>query len=321
MHSARRGWWADASRPRWVVRALKFDEHLEELQKNMIATCESLDESGKQFRVDEWQRERGEGFGRTCVIEGGELFEKAAINVSIIKDVLSEERAKAMSERGRSSIKAQGGQKYEAEALSLVFHPQNPMVPTLRADVRRFKVGESVWYGGGCDITPVYLYDEDAKQFHAYWKNLCDRYSNDIYAEFKAWCDRYFYIPARKEHRGVGGLFFDDLEKEECPYDVEEFVLDFSSGILQSWIPFAEVRNRQSYTAEEKEWQLLRRGRYIEFNLLYDRGIKFGLNGGRMESIMVSAPPNVKWKYNIIPEKGSEEERLIEVLKNPCEWV
>ena len=165
--------------------AFKFDEHLQELQKEMIARCEGLESdsgsgSGQKFKVDEWNRESGEGFGRTCVIEGGKLFEKAAINISIIKDVLSEERARAMSERGRSGVKSQGGQRYEAEALSLVFHPQNPMVPTLRADVRRFKVGDNVWYGGGCDITPVYLFDEDARQFHRYWKSMCDAYSEDI---------------------------------------------------------------------------------------------------------------------------------------------
>ena len=302
------------------VKALQFDSYLQSLQRNMIATCEEIDGSG-QFRVDEFKRERGEGFGRTCVLENGGLFEKAAINISVIKDVLSEERARAMSERGRSSIESKGGQEYEAEALSLVFHPRNPMVPTLRADVRRFKVADNIWYGGGCDITPVYLHDEDIRRFHAYWKDLCDKYSLDLYPEFKAWCDRYFYIPARKEHRGVGGLFFDDLEEEGCPYDLENFVVEFSSGILESWSPFATMRNKQAFTEEEKEWQLIRRGRYIEFNLLYDRGIKFGLNGGRMESIMVSAPPNVKWKYNVIPEKGSEEERLVEMLKNPQEWV
>jgi len=304
--------------------ALSFDDHVQELQRNMIAKCEEADGTGARFTIDEWKRERGEGFGRTCVLENpdGGLFEKAAVNVSIIRDVLSEERARAMSERGRA-VESVGGQEYQAEALSLVFHPTNPRVPTLRADVRRFRVGDSAWYGGGCDITPVYLFDEDVKSFHRYWKEKLDRYSESLYPRYKEWCDRYFYIPARGEHRGVGGLFFDDLESDESPngFDVESFVRDFSAGILDSWLPFALARNEEAYTKEQKEWQLLRRGRYIEFNLLYDRGIKFGLNGGRMESIMVSAPPNVKWKYQVVPEKGSEEERLLGVLRQPREWV
>ncbi|QDZ17725.1 coproporphyrinogen III oxidase [Chloropicon primus] len=304
------------------TRALRFDEYVQGLQSDMIEECEGADGSGRRFRVDAWERERGEGFGRTCVLEDGSLFEKAAINVSVIRDVLTEERARAMSERGRASIESAGGQAYEAEALSLVFHPRSPLVPTLRADVRRFKVGGSTWYGGGCDITPVYLNEDDCKAFHGHWKELCSRHSEDVYPEFKRWCDRYFYIPARGEHRGVGGIFFDDLEDGACEaYDVEAFVQEFGRGILASWLPFARERNALEFTEDQKEWQEIRRGRYVEFNLLYDRGIKFGLNGGRMESIMVSAPPSVRWRYDVVPKEGSEEARLLEVLRGkPRDW-
>ena len=314
---------ARGSRRATRSNAQTFDDYVQELQKDMLSRCEAADGSGSRFRVDEWERERGEGFGRTCVLEDGDLFEKAAVNVSVIRDVLSAERASAMSERGRGTIDRAGGQPYEAEALSLVFHPRSPLVPTLRADVRRFRVGDAAWYGGGCDITPSYLDEELAREFHRYWRSVCDRHSPEAYQKFKAWCDPYFYIPARGEHRGLGGIFFDDLEEGGGEaYDVSAFARDFSSGILDSWLPLALEANRQEFTKEQKEWQLLRRGRYVEFNLLYDRGIKFGLGGGRMESIMVSAPPSVKWRYDARPEDGSEEDRLLRVLSGePREWA
>jgi coproporphyrinogen III oxidase len=282
-----------------------------------------------------------------------------------------------MSSRGRSAIDPAGGQPYSAAALSLVFHPAHPMVPTLRADVRAFEVAGSRWLGGGCDLTPCYLFDEDIGQFHRHWRKVCDAHEKNVYPEFKAWCDRYFYLTARKEHRGTGGIFFDDLESpagagagagRTREFDAEAFTRDVAVNILPSWEGLAARGRQRAFTPAQREWQLLRMGRwvvnphfflshflhvrlpstmpfvyicptmrptshdrphplsilaprYVEFNLLDDRGVRFGLSGGRMESIMVSAPPLVRWAYNVVPEPGSEEARLVEVLQKPREWA
>ncbi|KAJ9528409.1 hypothetical protein QJQ45_020333, partial [Haematococcus lacustris] len=192
----------------------------------------------------------------------------------------------------------QGGQAYAAAALSLVFHCANPLVPTLRADVRCFQVAGQSWFGGGCDLTPFYLFDEDAVAFHNYWKGVCDKHQPGLYMRLKQWCDSYFHIPARGEHRGIGGIFYDDLSSSDGGFDAAAFTRDVGRGILPSWQHIAETRGGHPFTQAEREWQLLRRGRYLEFNLLYDRGVRFGLDGGRMESIMVSAPPLIAWKFN-----------------------
>lgn len=305
-----------------AVDAAAFETFLLDTQQKILADAERLDGSGQRFVTDRWERPGDNaGYGITCVLEGGDLLEKAAANISIVRGTLSAARAQAMSSRGRSQIDPAGGQPYSAAALSLVFHSAHPLVPTLRADVRLFQVAGCNWFGGGCDLTPSYLFEEDAVEFHSYWKNVCDNYNPDIYAEHKAWCDRYFYIPARKEHRGIGGLFFDDLDAAELDYDVQGYVKDVALGILPSWEAIAQRRRAMPYTEAQRNWQLLRRGRYLEFNLLYDRGVKFGLDGGRVESIMVSAPPLIAWKYNVVPEAGSEEEKLVQVLQKPRDWV
>jgi coproporphyrinogen III oxidase len=297
-----------------------FEHYILELQKKIIADAEALDGSGQRFIHDRWERPSG-GYGITSVLEGGTILEKAAANISIISGVLTPERAKMMSSRGRHCVDPAGGQPYSAAAMSLVFHSAHPCIPTLRADVRLFEVEGRQWYGGGCDLTPFYLNETDAREFHQYWKSVCDKYDHKLYPQFKEWCDRYFYIPARKEHRGVGGLFFDDLDAATEKYDLEAFVRDVGDGIIPSWAPIVERNRGLPFTPAQRDWQLLRRGRYLEFNLLYDRGVKFGLDGGRIESIMVSAPPLIAWKYNVQPEPGSEEEKLIKVLAEPREWV
>ena len=209
--------------------------------------------------------------------------------------------------------------------MSLVFHSAHPHIPTLRADVRVFEVEGQKWFGGGCDLTPFYVHEEDFREFHGYWKDVCDGFTPDgsSYEKYKAWCDEYFYIPARKEHRGIGGLFFDDLDDDEGDErDVEEFVRQVGNGILPSWMPIVERRRGMAVTEEERAWQLLRRGRYLEFNLLYDRGVKFGLEGGRIESIMVSAPPLISWRYNVTPDPGSREAELLALLSgSPKSWI
>jgi len=311
-----------------------FDDFVQSMQATICKEAAAADGSGKQFILDKWDRGEGgrNGFGVTRVLQGGDLFEKAAANVSIVKGQLTPERAKMMSSRGRD-VDPSGGQDYQAAALSLVFHSAQPMVPTFRADVRYFQVdGGDGWYGGGADLTPFYLNDEDAKNFHVFWKDVCDPFGSHLYPAYKKWCDDYFYIPARKEHRGVGGIFYDDLMSDQAAArangetlvscaDPQGFTRAVAEGLMSSYLPIADKRRAEPYTEEQRHWQLLRRGRYLEFNLLYDRGVKFGLDGGRVESIMVSAPPLIAWEYNVVPEAGSEEARLCEVLANPRDWA
>mmetsp|Transcript_12362 Transcript_12362/g.37705 ORF Transcript_12362/g.37705 Transcript_12362/m.37705 type:complete len:364 (+) Transcript_12362:194-1285(+) len=305
-----------------------FAKRMYALQDHVCHEVVEADKSGQHFQEDEWQRTQGSGGGRTRVLEDGDLFEKAAANVSVVRGRLNAERASAMRERGNRSVEADT--EYFAAALSIVFHSLSPMVPTLRGDVRVFQTtardenGQKksiAWAGGGADLTPSYLYEKDAVEFHRYWKQVCDRHSVADYANFKAWCDRYFYIPMRKEHRGIGGIFFDDLDFSE-PAQVEGFLSDVATGWMQSFRPIAERRRKEPYGKQEREWQLIRRGRYAEFNLVYDRGVRFGLlGGGRTESIMVSAPPLIRWKYNYTPAQGSREEELLKVLRQPRDWA
>lgn len=317
-----------------------FEKFLLKTQDSICQQLAIVDGSGKQFCFDEWQRgdDPSLGYGITRVLENGNLLEKAAANVSIIHGCLSEARAKAMSARGRN---VEVGSEYFAGALSTVFHPCNPHVPTFRSDVRYFEVGDFGWFGGGADLTPNYLDADDARYFHSFLRQLCDLFDPNFYQHSKAACDSYFYLPARKEHRGIGGIFFDDLEAfnardgtDHLP-DVEvtresikanraqvfEFVRKLAEGFLPSYLPIVDSKRGLSYGDRERQWQLLRRGRYLEFNLLYDRGVRFGLDGGRIESIMVSAPPLIAWKYNVIPEIGSPEAQMMEVLQCPKVWT
>ena len=197
-----------------------FEEYILQLQSDIIAQSQQLDGSGATFCTDSWTRPNG-GFGITSVLEGGDIVEKAAANISVIQGILSPTRAQAMSERGRD-INPNGGQPYSAQAMSLVFHSAHPMIPTLRADVRRFEVEGHAWFGGGCDLTPFYVFEEDFSEFHQHWKDVCDAHDQGLYTEYKSWCDKYFYIPCRKEHRGVGGLFFDDVDEGNDSFNVEQ---------------------------------------------------------------------------------------------------
>lgn len=232
--------------------------------------------------------------------------------------------------------------------LSIVFHPRSPFVPTFRADIRRFNVAGVSWYGGGADLTPYYLFDDDATAFHGFYRQLCNEHDPDfsddaknkkannsgpLHLTCKKWCDEYFFIPARREHRGVGGVFFDDVvdnrsgdessdvdKKSVVPINADLFTKAIGSNWISSYEPIVKKRWEVPYKSENEKWHHQRRGRYVEFNLLYDRGVRFGLDGGRVESIMVSAPPRVRWDYDVTPEPGSEEERLVEVLREPREW-
>ena len=230
------------------------------------------------------------------------------------------------------------GDTYAAAALSIVLHTRSPMVPTFRSDVRIFMVvpstsdsdsaGEKVmaWFGGGADLTPYYLFDDDISFFHGLYRDLCQNHfpsetpSSFSYSHMKQACDEYFFLPARSEHRGTGGIFFDDMIASQSTLS---FVQDVADTWMPSWLPIVTDRKLMEYTNQQRQWQLLRRGRYLEFNLLYDRGVKFGLANAnpRVEGVMVSAPPLIAWEYNHKVEPGSEEDRLMKILKDPIDWV
>jgi coproporphyrinogen III oxidase len=281
----------------------------ESLQSEICAALEAIDGSAK-FREDVWQRPGGGG-GRTRVMEEGSVFERAGVNVSSVHGELSDAFAKRL--RG-------DGPTFSAVGISLVLHPRNPLVPTVHANFRFLEHGSAAWFGGGTDLTPYYLFDEDARHFHRTLKDACDKHGGDRYPRFKKWCDEYFRIRHRDEARGVGGVFFDELEG-----DLEReflFVKDVGRSFLPAYLPIVERRRDLPYSAEERAWQEIRRGRYVEFNLVYDRGTTFGLETqGRIESILMSLPPRVRWVYDARPVGGSEEARLVEVLRSPREWV
>ncbi|MDB4251967.1 oxygen-dependent coproporphyrinogen oxidase [Flavobacteriaceae bacterium] len=297
----------------------QFYKHIENLQDSITSKIEEVDGLAK-FKEDIWQRQEGGG-GRTRVIENGAIFEKGGVNISAVHGELPEVL--------RKQFNADEG-TFFACGLSLVLHPINPMIPTVHANWRYFEMydttGEMVtqWFGGGQDLTPYYLFDEDAIHFHTVCKNVCDSYSPDFYSTFKKNCDDYFWNAHREEARGVGGLFFDYLKATNSftILDRYNFVTAVGASFLESYLPIVQKRKDIPFTISQKDWQEIRRGRYVEFNLVHDRGTLFGLKtNGRIESILMSLPPIVQWKYNHHPEKESEEEKLIAVLTNPKEWV
>jgi coproporphyrinogen III oxidase len=245
-------------------------------------------------------------------MKDGVVFEKGAVNTSLVSSLLSEEAALRMN---------LAPQKIFATGISLILHPQNPFVPTVHANFRCLELENGDWwFGGGADLTPHYLFDEDARHFHGVWKRVCDNHDTAYYPKFKAWCDRYFYLPHRGETRGIGGIFFDNLSGT---YDrLFSFVKECGSAFCDAYIPLAEKRAASAFTEKHKLWQLQRRSRYAEFNLVYDRGTRFGLDtGGRIESILVSMPPLARWDYAVAVDEGSEESRLIQMLKSPQSWT
>lgn len=285
--------------------------------------CKKLQEiDGVNYRQDEWTRDEGGG-GRSRVFSGGKVFEKAGVNVSVVHGTLSPQAAKSMGgghDLGDSDL------DFFATGISLVLHPHNPMVPTVHANYRYFERGEgkkegSWWFGGGADLTPSFLFEDDAKHFHQIHKNVCDRHEVGNYERFKLWCDDYFYIKHRKERRGIGGIFFDNinqLSQEEC----FNFVTDCAESFLESYIPIVDRRKNMNFSPKQKEWQQIRRGRYVEFNLVYDRGTTFGLNtNGRIESILMSLPLTARWEYCHEVNEGSEEDKLLNILQNPNNWL
>lgn len=297
----------------------RFYTYICNLQDTITKALEEADGTA-HFREDPWERPEGGG-GRTRVIENGSLIEKGGVNISAVHGPLP------------ASMQAYFGvaeSDFFACGLSLVLHPRSPMVPTVHANWRYFemydKTGRLVdqWFGGGQDLTPYYLFEEDARHFHSVCKQACDTHHPDFYPKYKAACDAYFRNTHRDEARGIGGLFFDYCRKDE-PLALEAwyaFVTGVGDSFLEAYLPIVEKRRDVPWTQKEREWQELRRGRYVEFNLVHDKGTLFGLKtNGRIESILMSLPPIVQWKYDHHPGAGSEEERLLKVLRHPKDWV
>ena len=298
---------------------LQFYRYIEKLQDTVTTTLEEIDCTAT-FREDNWKRPEGGG-GRTRVIENGNVFEKGGVNISAVHGVLPE----AMQEHFNVSHC-----NFFACGLSLVLHPKNPFVPTVHANWRYFEMYDEQgtivdqWFGGGQDLTPYYLFEEDAKHFHQTCKAVCDSHNPNFYIEYKKKCDAYFYNAHRNEERGIGGLFFDYCKKTDqmSMQQWYDFVTEVGNSFLEAYVPIVQRRKDIVYKENHKNWQELRRGRYVEFNLVHDKGTLFGLKtNGRIESILMSLPPRVQWVYDHHPEKGSEEEKLMEVLTNPRDWI
>jgi coproporphyrinogen III oxidase len=296
-------------------------------QAGLCAALERLDGAGA-FGLDRWERPGGGG-GVARVLQNeapegarphgtpqgaqpdGALLEKAGVNVSRVHGEVAPELASRLTGEGT---------RFEAVGLSLVLHPQSPFVPTVHLNVRMVRRGSSAWIGGGADLTPSYLFEEDCTGFHRVLRQVCERHEPGSYARHKAAADQYFYLPHRQEHRGVGGIFFDHLT-DDLPRRLE-LAEDLVRSFLDAWGPIAARRRSHPYGEAERRWQEIRRGRYVEFNLVHDRGTVFGLvTGGRIESVLMSLPPRVRWVYDHRPAPGSPEAGLLEVLRTPREWA
>ena len=297
----------------------EFVRYIRSLQDTLTEALEAVDGTAT-FQEDQWERPEGGG-GRTRIIENGSVFEKGGVNISAVHGPLAPAMQKYFNV---------GEVNFFACGLSLVIHPKNPMVPTVHANWRYFEMydpeGNTIdqWFGGGQDLTPYYLFEEDAKHFHQVSKNACDKHDASFYVEYKKKCDEYFWNAHRHEARGIGGLFFDYLKstEEKSIEDWYNFVTEVGNSFLDAYVPIVERRKDLNYHQNHRDWQEVRRGRYVEFNLVHDKGTLFGLKtNGRIESILMSLPPHVQWKYDHHPEKGSEEEKLLEVLKKPVDWV
>ena len=293
-------------------------KYLLELQEEICSEIELLD-GGSSFEKDQWSRTDKRGSGITRIISDGNIFEKGGVNFSLIQGDKMPKSATAM----RPELE---GRKYTALGISLVLHPENPFVPTAHTNVRFFMAEEAGkesiwWFGGGFDLTPYYGFDEDAIHWHETAKKACLPFGEKVYSKYKKCCDDYFYIEHRDEQRGIGGLFFDDLNEggfDKC----FEFMKSVGDHFTEAYLPIVIKRKDTTYGERERNFQLYRRGRYVEFNLIYDRGTLFGLqSGGRTESILMSMPPEVKWSYQFQVEKDSEEEKLSNHYLKPKEWI
>ena len=296
--------------------------YLLELQERICAELQEEDEEG-HFIEDSWEREGGGG-GRSRVMSTGGVFERAGVNFSHVFG----SRLPPSASESRPELAGRG---FEAMGLSLIVHPFNPYVPTSHANLRFFIASKEDaepiwWFGGGFDLTPYYGFEEDAVHWHRIARDACAPFGDDVYPRYKKWCDDYFFIKHRDEPRGIGGLFFDDVNQEGFPQGGFDRCFSFTRSVgdhyLSAYRPIIIKRKHTPYGERQREFQLYRRGRYVEFNLVYDRGTLFGLqSGGRIESILISLPPLVGWRYNWQPEPGSEEAKLYEVFLKPQDWL
>lgn len=298
-----------------MVDKERVKEYLLGLQDRICASL--VAEDGGNFREDDWERPGGGG-GRSRVLAGG-VIEKAGVNFS---HVMGRELPAAASAR-RPEL---AGRRFEAMGVSVIVHPRNPFAPTSHANVRFFiaeKEGEEAvwWFGGGFDMTPYYGFEEDAVHWHHTAQEVCRPFGDELYGKFKKWCDEYFFLKHRDEPRGVGGLFFDDFNEGGFAHCFA-FMRSVGEGFVAAYMPILQRRKGLEYGDRQRQFQLYRRGRYVEFNLVYDRGTLFGLqSGGRTESILVSMPPLVRWEYDWQPEKDSQEAELYDVFLKPRDWV
>ena len=303
---------------------LRMEKMIMKVQRELCKELAVL-ETGKEFSVDRWERQEGGG-GISCVLQDGEVFEKAGVNVSVVHGKLPPAAVAQMRSRGKN-LPEEGNLPFYALGISCVIHPVNPFVPTIHFNYRYFEVNDGSgkvtwWFGGGTDLTPYYLDENDAVHFHKTLKEACDGTDTQLYPKFKKWCDNYFNVTHRGERRGIGGIFFDDFDqpsKDKC----FKFVETCANAVIPSYIPIVRKHKNDPFTKQHQIWQQLRRGRYVEFNLLYDRGTKFGINtpGARFESILMSLPLTARWEYMYSPVPGSPEEELVKVLKQPRDWI
>ena len=298
-----------------MISKEQIAEDYRQIQDEICAGLEQLDGVAK-FQQEIWERDGGGG-GRTRIIQQGNILEKGGVNFSAVEGKLPEPVKKAFQV---------DSDDFFATGVSIVIHPNHPWVPIIHMNIRYFEMNEKVrWFGGGIDLTPHYVIPEDATFFHQSLKNVCDRFHTDFYHRFKLWADEYFYIKHRQETRGVGGVFYDRLNPDSAGITLEE-IFNFSKELGRSFVPiYSEIVNRnrnKSFTQEEKDWQYQRRSRYAEFNLVYDAGTKFGLEtNGRIESILMSLPPQANWVYDFKPEADSLEEQTLNFLKMGINWV
>lgn len=283
------------------------------------------------FHTDSWIRDNNGGGGQSMVLQDGTTFEKGGVNISIVHGKLPA-AAVARMKADHSNLKgcdADGSTNFFACGLSLVIHPHNPHAPTSHANYRYFETSDpesgevqAWWFGGGADLTPSYLYEEDAKHFHQQHKDALDKFDLSLYPKYKKWCDDYFYIKHRQETRGIGGIFFDDFDDRPAD-DILYIIESCFNAYLPSYAPLVAKHKDDPFTEDEKKWQQIRRGRYVEFNLVLDRGTQFGLAtpGSRVESILMSLPATASWVYDHHPEQGTREAKLLQVLQNPVDWV
>ncbi len=293
----------------------KITEAFKILQDTICNALETEDAKGK-FIEDDWVREEGGG-GRTRILQNGNVIEKGGVLFSAVHGAIPE-----FLSNGNSELK---NHTFYATGVSIVIHPINPMVPIIHMNVRYFEMSNGeYWFGGGIDLTPHYVNESDATFFHNALKIACDKHHSDYYPKFKKWADDYFFIKHRNETRGIGGIFFDKLSAtpEATKKQLFDFVLEVGNSFAPTYTQLMNKNKNKVYTEENKQWQLLRRGRYVEFNLVYDKGTQFGLQtNGRVESILMSLPQTASWFYNYTPIKNSPEEKTLSLLKKGMEWI